>query len=74
MEPRKCFENTLSFIEENPGCSMLVGYALMNGTWIYHGWIMGSDGGLIETTFPREAYFGMVLTPYEVEMTRKEVN
>ncbi len=64
--PCNCHGNVADFWRNNPKrYSIATGWALSDdGLWRQHSWII--DGStLIETTIPREKYFGFVLTPIE---------
>src|SRR5258708_7764341 len=48
--------------------SVVNGYALSkDGLWRQHSWLVTPEGGLVETTVRRAAYFGAVLAPEEVK-------
>jgi hypothetical protein len=66
MRAINCHGNSLCLAEQGAG-EVVNGYALSrDGMWRNHSWVLQPDGRLIETTVPREAYFGAVLTLEEV--------
>ena len=66
--PCNCHGNVAGLWRKNPKrYRIATGWALSDdGLWRQHSWII--DGRtLIETTTPREKYFGFVLTPLEAQ-------
>lgn len=48
--------------------SIATGYALLNGMWVQHSWVLhDTTGDIIETTSKRDAYFGFILSQEEAE-------
>ena len=65
MEPISCHQNSLALWKEGKG-DLANGFALSkDGLWREHSWIV-SDGGVIETTTPRMAYYGAKLRKSEI--------
>jgi len=66
MEANHCHGNSKCLMKEGVG-EVANGYALSkDGLWRYHSWVV-TPTGVIETTTPREGYFGAILTMAEVE-------
>jgi hypothetical protein len=62
---RHCHFNTARLWERaTTKCRIVTGYALSNGTWVPHSWVL-RDGVLHETTLAREQYFGVELDDLE---------
>lgn len=59
-EPSECHANVARLWRAGRG-SICTGYALSNGRWRSHSWIAARDGAIIETTEPRDAYYGIEL-------------
>lgn len=56
---RECHENSAALVREDPTLVCHYGYALSDdGMWREHSWCVKPDGGIIETTQERVAYFG----------------
>lgn len=56
---RECHENSAALVHEDPTLVCHYGYALSDdGMWREHSWCVKPDGGIIETTVERVAYFG----------------
>jgi len=53
-------------------CRFATGYALNDGIWRQHSWGVNDAGEILETTAPREAYFGIVLDRARASMMRTE--
>jgi hypothetical protein len=53
-------------------CAFATRYALNDGIWRQHSWGVTDDGEILETTAPREAYFGIVLDRPRAQMMRTE--
>jgi len=80
MEMGDCHVNSAKLINENPGkYRWVTGYAfidfitvegvtsLSGDNWAYHSWLIDDEGNIIETTIPREIYFGRMDTLKEQE-------
>lgn len=66
MQPCRCHDNCVELWRQGAG-DLMNGYALTkDGLWREHSWIKSPDG-LVETTVPRLAYYGAVLTPEEIK-------
>jgi hypothetical protein len=64
----QCHENTALCWDNNRDiCSIMTGYALYKGMWVQHSWVLKKTGVIVETTFPRDSYFGFKLTHEEAE-------
>lgn len=62
----QCHENAARCWDANrEQSSIMTGYVLDDGVWRQHSWVLDSNGTIVETTFIREAYFGITLTPEE---------
>ena len=58
-EPCQCHENCEELVEADPSLVWWYGYALSDdGMWREHSWCVRPDGGIVETTAERVAYFG----------------
>ena len=67
MRSNQCHGNSVCLMKEGVG-SVANGYALSpDGLWRQHSWIVTPDGGIVETTVRRAAYYGVILTPQEVK-------
>ena len=65
--PNRCHGNAACLMQEGFG-EVVNGYALsVDGLWRPHSWVATQDGGLLETTVQRKAYFGAILTRQEVD-------
>jgi len=66
--PCNCHGNVAELWRSNPErYRIMTGWSLSDdGLWRQHSWIIDGDT-LIETTIPREKYFGFVLTPLEAQ-------
>lgn len=61
-EASECHANTARLYEEGVLDYIVTGYALSDdGLWRQHSWGIGHDGQIIETTEPRENYYGFAL-------------
>lgn len=57
--PNDCHENCRELVRRDPSLVWHYGYALSDdGMWREHSWCVRPDGGIIETTVERVAYFG----------------
>ena len=62
----ECHTNCARLWREHPDRYRLgVGWVLDDGIWRCHTWLVDKRGRVVETTFPREEYFGVVLDPEE---------
>lgn len=60
--PINCHSNSCAIREQIADSWIVTGYALSrDGLWRQHTWVVAADDTLIETTTPREAYFGVFL-------------
>lgn len=65
--PSRCHENVLALWEANPHTEVCTGYALSNdGIWRCHSWCLLKNQ-VIETTIPRLAYYGAVLSVNQIK-------
>jgi hypothetical protein len=56
---RECHQNSAALVRQDPTLVCHYGYALSDdGMWREHSWCVKPDGGIIETTVERVAYFG----------------
>lgn len=70
-EPCSCHANSAQLSLELPGARLCTGYALSDdGMWRQHSWVLVGDR-VVETTEPREHYFGFVLDDGEAEVFRR---
>jgi hypothetical protein len=57
--PSDCHENCRELARRDPSLVWHYGYALSDdGMWREHSWCVRPDGGIVETTVERVAYFG----------------
>lgn len=62
MGARECHRNAARLWATRPGTGIGTGYCLdRDGLWRQHSWAVTPAGGVVETTSPRHAYFGVVL-------------
>src|SRR5438105_637744 len=61
-----CHANVAALWRQGEG-RIVIGYALSESMWRQHSWLVGSDGAVIETTIPRDAYHGFALDEAESE-------
>lgn len=67
-QDNQCHQNSACCWNANRKHSVIMtGYALHNGTWVSHSWVVDSKSNIVETTFPREIYFGFLLTDEEAQ-------
>lgn len=58
--PRDCHDNCRELTRQDPALSWHHGYALStDGMWREHSWCVRPDGGIVETTVERVAYYGV---------------
>lgn len=60
-EPADCVDFCRSIETKTSGSRLAVGYALTEGVWRPHCWLIRDDGTLLEPTEPRELYYGVLL-------------
>lgn len=67
MRPGNCHSNSALLLRRGDAVAIGTGYAISEGDtyWTQHSWAYDADGNILETTFPRESYFGVVLTSAE---------
>lgn len=64
----RCHGNAARLYLQKRGIEIATGYALSEDeVWRQHSWGV-KDGKVIETTAPRELYFGFILTPPEARL------
>lgn len=72
-EAHQCHSNSADLWKLNQdACLIATGYALFDGTWQQHSWLMGAESDseivmIVETTVIADCYFGVVLTPEQCE-------
>lgn len=66
MQANRCHFNAAKLFLAGRAAKVVSGFALSGGLWRSHTWVLNSRGRIIETTEPREAYFGAVLEPKEI--------
>jgi hypothetical protein len=54
-----CHENTAFISLKSPGRTPMSGYALSEGIWRKHSWLLSKYKNLVETTSARDLYFGV---------------
>lgn len=60
MDERHCHDNSsILWIMFGDYYQIVTGFCLDEGMWRRHTWVVDKYGQLIETTFPRERYFGV---------------
>jgi len=59
-KPSSCHRNVAARFRLGQ-CAIATGYALSGGYWRQHTWGVKPDGTLVETTEPRDAYWGRIL-------------
>ncbi|MFO0845845.1 MAG: hypothetical protein U0797_26260 [Gemmataceae bacterium] len=60
--PNSCHANSAAAWKAEPGRYWIqTGFGLSGGGWRRHTWLVDSEGRVVETTVPRDLYFGMVL-------------
>ena len=68
MRTSGCHENAAKLWRSDPDRYRIMtgyGFTKTDGLWRQHSWVLDEDGTAIETTFPREVYFGYILNPKE---------
>jgi hypothetical protein len=66
MQANGCHFNAAKLFLKGQAAKVVSGFALSEGLWRSHTWVFNSRGRIIETTEPREVYFGTVLEPKEI--------
>jgi hypothetical protein len=66
MAVNRCHFNAAKLFLTNQADKVVSGFALSEGLWRSHTWVLNSQGRIIETTEPRKVYFGAVLVPKEI--------
>ena len=66
MEANRCHFNAAKLFLTGQAAKIVSGFALSEGLWRSHTWVLNSLGQITETTEPREVYFGTVLEPKEI--------
>jgi len=61
MEPCRCFDNAERLVQEGKEPVYAIGFAFTesDGFWRPHGWCISKRNTIVETTTPREMYFGI---------------
>jgi hypothetical protein len=69
MERSHCHSNAIDLARKYPKrYQREIGYALSRDMWVPHSWIWDiRDSRIVETTCPRDAYFGVTLKVSEAE-------
>lgn len=64
MAQSNCHMNAIMLAMKNKGWSVGTGLALSpDGVWRVHSWCINTRGRIVETTMPRDLYFGLALSP-----------
>jgi hypothetical protein len=66
MQANRCHFNAAKLLLTGRVAQVASGFALSQGLWRSHTWVLNAKGRIIETTEPREEYFGTVLAPGEI--------
>jgi hypothetical protein len=67
MQANGCHFNAAKLFLTGRAAKVVSGFALSDdGLWRSHTWVLNSHGRIIETTEPREVYFGTVLGSREI--------
>jgi hypothetical protein len=66
MQANRCHFNTAKLYLTGQAAKIVSGFALSEGLWRSHTWVLNSRGRITETTELREFYFGTVLEPKEI--------
>ncbi len=66
-ESNACHANAGFLFEQSPeDTRVMTGYALTGGQWVQHSWAYDIEANfVIETTIPRDKYFGFLMTKQE---------
>jgi hypothetical protein len=54
-----CHANVVALLRSGEVVALGTGYGLNGGLWREHSWAWRAEGRLVETTQPRECYFGV---------------
>lgn len=61
-EPNHCHTNCAITWQSDPTRYRIqTGFALSGGVWRRHSWLLDQRDRILETTFPQEMYFGVIL-------------
>lgn len=64
-EPNQCHQNAAGiWAEDVSRYTLVTGYALADGRWVQHSWVV-DESNLYETTYPFERYYGLPFAPQE---------
>jgi len=66
MQANRCHFNAAKLFLTGQAAKIVSGFALSEGLWRSHTWVLNSRGRITETTEPMEVYFGTVLEPKEI--------
>jgi hypothetical protein len=66
VEANRCHFNAAKLLLTGQAARIVSGFALSDGLWRSHTWVLNSLGRITETTEPREVYFGTVLKQKEI--------
>jgi hypothetical protein len=66
MQANRCHFNAAKLFLTGQVAEVVSGFALSEGLWRSHTWVLNSGGQIIETTEPMKVYFGTVLDPREI--------
>ncbi len=66
MQANRCHFNAAKLFLTGQAAKIVSGFALSEGLWRSHTWVLNSRGRITETTEHREVYFGTVLEPKEI--------
>ena len=66
MPANRCHFNAAKLFLTGQAAKVVSGFALSEGLWRSHTWVVNSRGRIVETTEPREVYFGAVLELKEI--------
>lgn len=74
--PMRCHDNSLKLWARNRNeYTLVTGYGMCvdDQTWYRHSWLIDVDGSIVETTKPRDVYFGAVYSPQGAEILSEMV-
>lgn len=66
MQASRCHFNAAKLFLTGQAAKVVSGFALSEGLWRSHTWVVNSRGRIVETTEPREVYFCTVLEAKEI--------